>query len=225
MQNAFQWGNISISMEQNVIGFTGNVFVYPYYLLPRHLLWKNIDWNAPFSTDEYSWWRIASAGHFPIGWSHLMSLDCAILKTSIRIFPIIHLVAIGRCIFLLVEGLLITVSCSYTMWIVAFLTSWCCSRGSRWDVCSSQPTTEEVGDVAWDGVDFTPHLPSDAAPRLSRAFWRRCASPAASPAHHCAAERSWIASVKLKMETLNVVFNLIISKGSPGHQNMFCLQE
>lgn len=51
MQNAFQWGNISTSMEQNVIGFTGSVFVYPYYLLPQHLLWKNIDSNAPFSSD------------------------------------------------------------------------------------------------------------------------------------------------------------------------------
>lgn len=106
MQNAFQWGNISISMEQNVIGFTGNVFVYPYYLLPQHLLWKNIDSNAPFSSDEYIWWRIASTSLFPIGWSHLMSLDCAKLKTSICIFPIIHLVAISRCVFLLVEGLL-----------------------------------------------------------------------------------------------------------------------
>lgn len=40
-----------------------------------------------------------------------------------------------------------------------------------------------------------------------------------------AAERSWRTSVKLKTETLNVLFNLIISEGSPGHQNMVCLEK
>lgn len=181
MQNAFQWGNISISMEQNVIGFTGDVFVYPYYLLPQRLLWKNIDLNAPYSSDEYIWWRIASAGHFPIGWSHLMSLDCAKLQTSICIFPINHLGAIGRCVFLLVEGLLmkleLTASCSYTMWIVSHLVMLqlsahhrgggrCCLRWS-W-LCSSSP----------------PLMLPPGCPEL---FDAAVPPPLPPPAHHCAA--------------------------------------
>lgn len=37
-------------------------------------------------------------------------------------------------------------------------TWWCCSRGRRCLQLSAH-RTEEVGDVAWDGVQFGPHLP------------------------------------------------------------------
>lgn len=233
MQNAFQWGNISISMEQNVIGFTGNVFVYPYYLLPQHLLWKNIDSNAPFSSDEYIWWRIASMGRFPIGWSHLMSLDCAKLKTSICIFPINHLVAIGRCVFLLVEGLLMNlelrnsfpplhnVDCCVPHLVTLQQKQQmrclqlsahhrgggrCCLRWS-WLYSSSPPLMLPPGCPELFDATVPPPLP-----------------PQHTTALH-AAECSWRTSVKLKTETLSVMFNLIISKGSTGHQNTFCLHE
>lgn len=172
---------------------------------------------------------MASTGHFPIGWSHLMSLDYAKLKTTIHIFPINHLVAIFRCVFLLVGGLLMklalhnsflrlhNVDCCVSHLVMLQQRQQmrclrlsahhrgggrCCLRWS-WLYSSSPPLMLPPGcPELFDGA-VPPPLP-----------------PQHTTALH-AAERSWRTSVKRKMETLNVMFNLIISKGSLGTKTCF----